>query len=386
MDSSPEEPKLAPPQPDDASTNPVVPDKTVKHKRHLWPLSWSKKKKRLISAAILLAVVGLAGLGFWLWQRAHHPAVKPTVQQKVVKKAAPTPTTVASKLTGVQIAPALNLRPVTGVMIENSPDARPQSGLLQAGVVFEAVAEGGITRFLALYQEAQPDYIGPIRSCRPYYLDWLMPFDAALAHVGGSPECLSKLSSLGVKNLDQFFNGAYYTRVSTRYAPHNVYTSMANLNKLEQSKGFTTSNFTGFARKKETPAKQPTATSIDLTISGYLYNDHYDYSAATNSYLRSEGGKPHIDERSGAQLSPKVVIAMVIPRSTEADGYHSQYVTTGSGTVFVFQDGTVTQGTWTKASQQAQLNFTDQAGQTLRLDPGQTWITMVQTSGSVSYK
>ncbi|MCP5939883.1 DUF3048 domain-containing protein, partial [Klebsiella pneumoniae] len=86
----------------------------------------------------------------------------------------PKPTTVANTLTGLQVAPDVNQRPVTGVMIENSTDARPQSGLDQAGVVFEAIAEGGITRFLALFQDTQPDYVGPVRSSRPYYVQWAL--------------------------------------------------------------------------------------------------------------------------------------------------------------------------------------------------------------------
>jgi len=114
------------------------------------------------------------------------------------------PTTEASKLTGVQVDPAVNQRPTTAVMIENSTAARPQSGLDQAGVVFEAIAEGGITRFEAIYQDSQPAYLGPVRSVRPYYIQWALGFDAAIAHVGGSPEALSDIKTWNAKDLDQF--------------------------------------------------------------------------------------------------------------------------------------------------------------------------------------
>lgn len=361
----------------------AIKPKKAKHKRHLWPVDWSKKKKRLATSGLILAVILLVGGGIYLWRRSQ---AKPVATVKVQRKVAPKPTTVPSKLTGLPVAPDLNQRPVTGVMIENSPDARPQAGLQEAGLVYEAVAEGGITRFLALYQAEQPADIGPIRSARPYYLDWLLPFDAAYAHVGGSPEALAQIKSLGVKDMDQFYNAGFYHRVSTRYAPHNVFTSMAKFDQLEKQRGYTTSKFSGFARKKEAKSVQPTATSIDLQMSGYLYNSHYDYDAASNSYKRSEGGKPHVDANSGKQISPKVVIALVMSRSLEADDYHSRYATVGGGTMYVFQDGGLTKGSWHKASRTAQFSFTDESGQTLKLNPGQTWITMVNAASDVSYK
>lgn len=355
------------------------------HSFRIWPTHLSKKKQIVLGIGLFLLVVGVLG-GVWLYQKNQKvPAAAVIVTPK--KPVEVKPTTVASPLTGMQIAPELSTRPVTGVMIENSPDARPQSGLKDAGVVYEAVAEGGITRFLALFQEAQPDYIGPVRSSRPYYLDFLLPFDAAYAHAGGSPEALAQIKSLGVKDMDQFANGGSYQRITSRYAPHNLYTSMAKLDELKTKKGYTTSTFTAFPRAtKEVPSKTITARSIDMGISGYLYNVHYDYDATTNSYLRSEGGKPHTDERSGAQLAPKVTIALVMPRGIASDGTHTNYQTVGSGTAFVFQNGTVTQGTWTKTDRKAQFTFTDSTGAAIKLNPGQTWITMVNTAGDVNSK
>ena len=107
-------------------------------------------------------------------------------------------------------------------MIENSPDARPQSGLKAAGVVYEAIAEGGITRFMALYQTSKPELIGPVRSLRMYYLDWFAPYSASIAHVGGSLNALTEARSGKYRDLDQFFNSQTYWRASDRYAPHNV--------------------------------------------------------------------------------------------------------------------------------------------------------------------
>jgi hypothetical protein len=271
-------------------------------------------------------------------------------------------------------------------MIENSVDARPQSGLQQASVVFEAIAEGGITRFLALYQDTAPSNIGPVRSARPYYELWNLGFDAGYAHVGGSPQALADIKAWKVRDLDQFYNAGAYHRISSRAAPHNVYTSMDALNQLEASKGWTSSNFKGFVRKpKEQPSKAPNAKSINIAISGPLYAVHYDYDPSTNSYKRSLAGAPHMDADSGAQISPKVVIAMAMPYSLESDGYHSDYNTIGNGLVFVFQDGIVTTGTWTKTSAYTQFTFADASGKPIKLNAGQTWLTAVGSAANVAY-
>jgi hypothetical protein len=386
----PETPLPLPLPEDEPGPQPTPPPKKTRknpwHSLRNWVGSLSKKQKILFFVAVALILFGLGGTGYAIYKETHQPKPKPVAKKEVKPQPPPKPTTEASRLTGVQTSPELAKRPVTGIMIENSPEARPQSGLKDAGVVYEAIAEGGITRFLALYEEAQPDYIGPVRSSRPYYLDFLLPYDAAYAHVGGSPDALAQIKSLGVKDLDQFFNSAYYSRITQRYAPHNVYTSMAKMDEAKNAKGYTASNFTGFTRKAEAPNAAPTANAIDIAISGPLYNVHYDYDKATNSYKRGQAGQPHIDEKSAAQLTPKVAIALVMSRSLDSDGKHTNYQAVGSGAMFVFQDGIVTQGTWKKADRKAQFTFTDSAGKPLKLNPGQTWLTMVDGTGSVVFK
>jgi hypothetical protein len=345
-------------------------------------LHWPPGRKEWI---VITVVALLAGSGIALALSHHKP--KPVPRHAVVK-VAPKPTTVPSTLSGLPVDPKLNKLPVTGVMIENSTDARPQSGLSQGMVVFEAVAEGGVTRFMSLYQDTSPGSVGPVRSARPYYIQWALGFDAGYAHVGGSPDGLADIKAWGVRDLDQFANAGAYDRVASRPAPHNVYTSIARLNQLETGKGYVSSTFTGFIRKKEAPAKTPAARSINLTLSGAVYNAHYDYNAATNSYNRSEGGAPQIDANTNAQISPKVVVAMVIPMTRgalDASGaYYSNYAAIGSGTVYIFQDGIVTTGQWTKSANASQITFTDAAGKPIPLNPGQTWLTAVTDTSKVS--
>lgn len=342
------------------------------------------KREWLASTLIVLFCGGLVGAVLIATDKKPEVAAEQPVK-KTVKKVVEAPKIVPSALSGLPVDPAVNQRTVTGIMVENSMAARPQSGLSQAGVVFEAIAEGGITRFLALYQDNEPENVGPVRSARPYYAQWALGFDAGYAHVGGSPAALRNIKEWGVRDLDQFHNSGAYRRIGSRAAPHNVYTSLSGLNQLEASKGFTTSTFKGFERKKEAASKQPNAKSINMAISGPVYNTHYDYDPASNSYKRSEGGAAHIDANTNAQISPKVVIALVMSYGYEADGYHSVYGTLGSGTALIFQDGLLTKGTWTKTDNRSQFTFTDAAGKAIGLNPGQTWLTAVKAEANVTF-
>lgn len=346
-----------------------------------WFQGLNKKQKALVIIAALLLLGGIGG-GIYALVTNDKPAVKPAKKSKQQPK----PTTVASNLTGLQVKPEINEKPVTGVMIENSLEARPQAGLIDAGVVFEAIAEGGITRFLALYQDTAPESVGPVRSARPYYIDWLQGFDATFAHVGGSPEALQQIRNENIKDLDQAYNANYYQRVTDRYAPHNVFTSIPQLNELEKSKGYGKSKFQSLPRKKDAPSAQPNASVINLAISSARFNVQYNYDAASNTYLRTLGGQPHVDANSSKQIAPKVVIAMVMDYSIARDGVHSVYNTIGSGQVYVFQDGTVTEGTWQKTDKTSQITFTDVAGNPIKLNAGQTWITTVNAARNITYQ
>ena len=324
-----------------------------------------------IAVGILLAT-GFAVLA-WMWQQPQPQA--PTVYTPVKK--APEEPKFYSPLTGVQVTDeATTKRHVTAIMIENSPDARPQSGLKDAGVIYEAIAEGGITRFLALYQEGRPGLIGPVRSVRPYYVEWGAAYDAAVAHIGGSARALQMIrsGSYGL-DIDQFFNAGAYWRASDRRAPHNVYTNSDRLDQLVAAKGKTTSTFTPIERKDDTKSKTPNATHINLPISSAWYAVDYDYDSASNSYVRKVGGEAHHD-REGGQLQPKVVVAVQVSMTREMeDGYREQIVTTGSGKAYIFQDGTVTEAVWQRPDVKNQITFVDTAGKPLKLNRGQTWIT-----------
>ena len=305
-----------------------------------------------------------------------------------------------SPLTGLEVSdPNLLKAATTCVMIENSPDARPQSGLDQAGVIYEAIAEGGITRFMAIYQEAKPELIGPVRSVRLTYAEMAKPYKCSIAHVGGAQNALNLIrNNSEFRDIDQFFNGNYYWRANTKpngkriYAPHNVYTDATHLDSLNYKKGYTESTFTGFTRLDPDAIQEPVeqnATTVRINISSALYNPIFTYDANTNSYKRAHtSGGPHYSlhkDGSQVQISPKVVIAMKTTPVARGDGY-MDYKTTGGGDAFIFQNGTVIAAKWQRNDVNSPLRFIDNEGNDINLVRGQVWVSIYPSnSDSVNW-
>lgn len=343
-------------------------------------LAWAKHHpaRMYIIAAGGLIIAGALTTAAIFWQPPKE--VTPPPAKKVVKQE-PKPVFYAP-LTGEAIEQQADAsKPVTAIMIENSPSARPQSGLKDAEIVYEAVAEGGITRFLALYQQRQPDLVGPVRSLRMYYVDWLTPYNASVAHVGGSKAALQLVRNGSYRDIDQFFNATSYWRASDRAAPHNVYTSFSRLKQLNDLKGYTSSEPKVFERADDKKNLPQDATTVNLKISGPLYNSSYSYDPVAKVYARSVGGAPHLDREAG-QIYAKVVIALRVNMNrVMEDGYRESITTTGNGEAMIFQNGNAIKATWYKDSREGQLRFNDASGQSIQLARGTTWISAIPLSG-----
>lgn len=345
----------------------------------------AKHRKTVLIVGSILIFLCMAGsiTAYLILSRSTAEAANKPAKKAVVKTEPKSePVKYYSPLTGALVTDeAAAKKPVTGIMIENSPDSRPQSGIKNSGVVFEAIAEGGITRFLVLYQQEKPQIIGPVRSIRLYDVDWAAAFDCSIGHVGGSAAALAEIRNGSYRDIDQFFNSSYYWRAADRYAPHNVYTSSEKLDALNTAKGYTESNFTGFSRVDGKASSSPTATNISITISSYLYNSTYQYNSASNTYARYQAGEAHSDREDG-QITPSVVIAMrVNETSVLEDGYRENIVTTGSGDAKIFQNGIEIDATWHKDGKTSQITFTDANGADIPLVRGQTWIAAVPNDG-----
>lgn len=346
--------------------------------------AWAKQHKLAAAGIALLVVAIIVGGTFAIFgQREQEPAARTPKRQSQ----APKPK-FYSPLTGREVPnEAATKQAVTAIMLENSPDARPQSGLKQAGIVYEAIAEGGITRFLVLYQQEKPQVIGPVRSLRMYYVDWLAPYNPSIIHVGGSSAALNEVRNGSYRDIDQFFNGDSYWRANDRAAPHNVYTSFQKLDAINTAKGYTESTFIAHPRVDGKPTNPPTAQSITINVSGATYNSHYNYDASSNSYLREQGGAAHLDREEG-QIQPNVVIALKVNmHKIMEDGWRESIETIGTGQAVIFQNGIATEATWHKPDRKTPIQFTDTAGGEISLVRGQTWITAVPNiSGGVAWQ
>jgi len=323
---------------------------------------------------------------------AYYEYTKPTenVSAQITVKKKPKPTTKPSPLSGVEVAPDLADRPITSVIIENHPDARPQSGLSQAGVVYEALAEGGITRFQAFFLENRPSTMGPVRSLRTYFVDWALEFQAPVAHVGGNADALDLVGPLHMKDMNQFNYPNAFWRSTDRFAPHNVYTSSDLMDKLEQQLGYyTPASFTPSPRKKdEKPEAAPAHPVIDIDYSYNGYQVEYKYNAECNCYDRFMAGAPHIDRNDNKQIQVKNVVVQYMPTSYGTTRIGEQTVimgTPGSGKAVVFRDGGAVEGTWSKSNPNERTKVLDPEGNEIKLDRGNTWYSIVPTTKTVSY-
>lgn len=345
--------------------------------------------KRLIPIVAILGIVAVFAVAFF------RPVLNETAGEGEASSTKPDEI-YYSHLTGREISKDKLTAAATCIMIENSPDARPQSGLDEAGVVYEAIAEGGITRFMAIFQEAKPQYIGPVRSLRMTYAEFAKPYQCSIAHVGGSGNALDLVrGNSEFRDIDQFFNDDSYWRITSRWAPHNVYTSFNSLDSLNQGLGYNTSVFEGFKRFRpdETHEANPSpATNIHIQMSTGTYNPVYEYDASTNKYKRSfEWDGPHeVISESGivSQLAPDVVIALetdAVSRSGSAEGY-ADYRTTGEGTATIFQNGTVITAKWQRPDVNSELKFLNDSGTEIELNRGQVWISIYPSGNSVSWE
>lgn len=350
----------------------------------------TNKKKLLIITPIVVIVI--AAIVAWF---VYVPASKTstaTTNSSTTTTTPAKPTTVASPLTGEQVSPDAAAKPVVGIMIENLyPDARPQSGLGDAGVVYEALAEGGITRFLAVFQEPVPSIVGPIRSLRPYYLRWGLEYNMPVVHAGGSQPALAEIGPLGMKNIDALaYDGSYFYRATDRLAPHNLYSTSDKIAAVVSKLKFDTApTFTALPRKKDAPNATPTHPKINITFGqDSSYNVEYTFDPNTNTYARAEGGKPQIDRNTNQQIDVKNVVVEFAPTTykTQPDGKPETDINLiGTGKALVFMDGDVTIGTWSKASNSAQTQILDSTGTPVSFNPGNTWYSVIPVGNSVIY-
>ncbi len=292
------------------------------------------------------------------------------------------------------------------IMVENHHEARPQSGMQSADVVYEAVAEGGITRFMGVFYCDAIDkdtVIGPVRSARTYFLDWASEYSdhPLYTHVGGAnlpgpTDALGQLKQYGwagANNLNQFGLSVKecwrdYGRLGggTVATEHTMYCSTEALWKVAAERGWEAKGDDGkLWTASFTPWKFEEAKAVDnakaASITFDFWEDYsqftvkWDYDPATNLYARSTGGAPHLDRNSNEQLKFRTIIAQfVTEKGPINENKHMLYGTTGTGTAKIYRNGTVTEAKWSKKTRLSRTVFTDTKGKEITFPEGKIWI------------
>jgi hypothetical protein len=345
-----------------------------------------KLSKRAFYGWMVVVFISGLGLAYYIYV---FDLENPLISFVRTKPETTAPITVESPLNGVKIdSVTAGARP-TAVMIENHSLSRPQSGLDKASVVYEAIVEGGITRYMAVFLENQAGEIGPVRSARTYYLDWVLGLGGFYAHAGGSDEALARIITEGVLDLNH--DTAHFWRSATRYAPHNLYTSSAQLYDYANKRGYDlkadydSGNFKGDLALDERPE---TTTPITINFSSLTYQVIWKYDRNTNEYLRTLAGLPHKDAVSGHQLSAKAIVVQFAPTrlaNTNPSKGLLSIDTIGSGKALIFQDGQTIVATWHKDTKASRTRFLDQDGKAIPLTAGVHWFEITKTDTQVSY-
>ena len=320
------------------------------------------------------------------------PTGEPNATPTPAPSPSPTPVLVPAPLTGRLVSPDVAARRPIAVMIDDLRAARPQSGFSTASVVWQAPAEGGIPRYMLIFQDQEPGSIGPVRSARSYYITWAAEWHAVFAHVGGSPQAMATLASQGqgqlVYNADEFrWGGIYFHRITERASPHNAYTDGSLLRQMATRIGAEDELQPAawqFAPDAP-PDARPYGGLIRVTYPANTIT--YRYDRATNTYPRGVTGAPaETDASTGRRVAPSNVVVILMSFAPLNDGQPSKHrleaKVVGGGRAWISTNGRTIQGTWKKASLTAPTQFFDSSGEPVTLTVGQTFI-QVMPLGSV---
>jgi len=298
-------------------------------------------------------------------------------------------------LDGVLTTADLAHRLPLAIMIDDNAVARPQSGFSSASIVYQAPADGGEDRYMLVFQEGTATDIGPVRSARPYFVYWAAEYKALFGHYGGDAKSLLTVipaNARNIYNMDDLRGGSCpYHRIATRAAPHNAYTNTAALIKCLAKLHYpaTYQNLPVRTFRDDSPLSQRPATQ-SISIPYHTGTIGYKFDPATDSYLRTVGGKPQIDPANKQQVRARNVIVMFQALSIDPNsepGYRRPVVANvGSGKAIVFLEGQAIKATWKKTSNTALTRFYDSSGNEIPLVRGEIFIQSVPIGTAVTYK
>lgn len=345
-------------------------------------LGYAKRFRWQIAIGTVLFVAAcVAVLAFIMLGYAQKP--EPDVTKEEPVQATTPEALVARRLDGVLVPSSIASLAPRAVIVENHPEARPVSGLSRASIVFEAPVEGGITRFLALFPSSSTiEQIGPVRSARPYYVDWADAWNASFFHVGGSPEALEKISVLkDFVDVNEFFQGDYFWRDKTRFAPHNVYTKSELMDAVLEKK-LTASSTAPLAWRFQDMASttdRGDAVSIRIPYGGN-YNVRWSYDKDRGVYTRYVAGVAQNDRDDSAIETENVIVIKTEQQILDSYG-RLRIRTTGNGEAVAYRDGKRFVLRWRRSIGEP-MRFESSDGTEFIFTRGRTWI-QVTTSDTI---
>lgn len=285
-----------------------------------------------------------------------------------------------SPLTGIVTDNAVDQSPVS-VMVNNHSDARPQSGLSQADIVFEILAEGNITRFLAIYQSDFPDVVGPVRSAREYYFDLAEGYDALYVYHGAAKFVNAMINEQDIEYINGALHdddGIVFKRESFRKAPHNSYFQFDSIDDLALDKGYDMTVDIEPLPFIETDAEIEGEVANQVQVSyGENAEVTYDYDEANENYLRSSDGEPTVELDTEEQITAENVFIIEADHEVIDEEGRREINLESGGKALLIQKGNVQDVDW--KSENGRIIPTSD-GEEIGFVPGQTWINVVPTS------
>lgn len=312
------------------------------------------------------------------------PEPVPTRTPKPTPSFTPEPVIELSPLRGTPRLPGSVALPALSVKIDNHEDARPQIGLERTDLVFEELVEGGLTRYVAVWQSDMPDLVGPVRSIRPMDPDIITPLGGIVAYSGGQEKFIAMMEATPVVNarFDDDETGLFY-RIDEKDAPHNVVVEAAALVALHPELPPPVQQFTYAATPAEASA---VVAGVPTTTINSRFSDarwpSWSWDAASGSYLRSQEGTPDLDGAGNALKATNLLVLRVGIDWTY--GEVPKTIMVGSGEAWVSTGGKTVHATWSKDAPGSLIRLVADNGALITLAAGNTWIELVPTeTGSV---
>lgn len=280
------------------------------------------------------------------------------------------------------------------IMINNNHAAWPQCGLEDAYLVYEIIAEGGITRMMALYKDKLPQKIGSVRSARHYFIDYANENDAIFIHWGGSPQAYARINK-GMASLDGIaLEGSVFFRDKSlnRAYEHTGFVDLEKAAEYAKNKGYTREtsedlllNYSATEVDLAKNEEAETADKITLRYSDY-HTTSYEYDKENKVYKRFMSGKANVDLETKEQYTAKNIIVYKIKNYTLNDGENKgrqELNNIGSGTGYYISCGYVIPIIWEKTSQSEQTVYKYQNGEELVVNDGNTFIQIMPIDSEI---